>query len=370
MLNASGFIVLPKIPRLSSALLLASHIAFAAAFAPTCAPHLPKFSTFTGLAPKPCPGSTAAADTIRAGIGTRKPALSMEGGGGQTQWALMRETFRGKWTGSTTWFGKVDKTSAGPIDWATPEIFMPESVYHISFSDDLTGEWRGSGLRSQLPSTDTEKVLVMTGPMTSKTTCLFPGGLGGQYSLEFSVADAKPGEVTSRRDVAHHPANEVNIFDDRARSMLISLYRAPPGGGPVVLESVVVAPFRDALAAAAPGPRSTYPSAEALLSSVEGWKGTQLTRVPEAWGEGKPDTFEGQVPKPVSLDPARYTSQEVCRTFIDNLIFAGPETITLGKPFELVYGAKISDKEFKELVVSYEADGAFASWKHAVYKAY
>jgi len=102
---------------------------------------------------------------------------------------------------------------------------------------------------------------------------------------------------------------------------------------------------------------------------VKGWKGTQLTRVPDDWGVTKPDLFEGQAPVPVSLDPSRYTSQAVCRAFVDNMIFAGPETITLGKPFEMVYGCKMSDTEFKEVVISYAADGELTSWKHSVYKA-
>ncbi|KAJ1472253.1 hypothetical protein T484DRAFT_3444967 [Baffinella frigidus] len=277
-------------PGVRSALLIASHIAFAAAFAPTCAPRLP--GTFTGLAPNlrslpalgdvtapnragnarpalsgltmehnrvsrrqmgvwgagiasvlvSAPGRAtadvlaaptsaadivpaslttdsweAAAEKIRAGIGTRKPAVRVPGGGGKTQWTLMRESFRGKWTGPTTWFGKVDPASAVPIDWANPKIVLPKSVYDISFSDDLSGEWRGSGLRF----TNKEVVFPLTGPGSAKTTCMFPGGLGMQSSLEYAVAGGKG-----------HPANEVNFFDDRARSMIISLYKTPESTTP------------------------------------------------------------------------------------------------------------------------------------------
>ncbi|KAJ1479789.1 hypothetical protein T484DRAFT_1813033 [Baffinella frigidus] len=125
-------------PHFSSVLLLASHIAFAAAFAPSCAPtrghdrHLGAWGAGIASALVIAPGRAtadmlaapksaadfvpaslttdsleAAAEKIRAGIGTRKPVLRMQGGGGQTQWTLLRDTFRGKWTAPTTWFGKV-----------------------------------------------------------------------------------------------------------------------------------------------------------------------------------------------------------------------------------------------------------------------
>jgi hypothetical protein len=102
------------------------------------------------------------------------PAAAPAGGKvGTSQWELIRETFRGRWTGPTKWFGRAPDASAA-LNWETPSVDIPKSVYDISFSDANTGVWRGTGLRF----TDKELVLNLNGPGSSRTTCMFPGGLG------------------------------------------------------------------------------------------------------------------------------------------------------------------------------------------------
>jgi hypothetical protein len=147
-----------KMPRVRSSLILASHIAFATAFTPISFPRLavaPNLRSLTALGDLNAPAAlnsltkehnsmscrqlgawgagiastlsirpgrpTAdvlaapnsqdyafpSSEKIRAGIGTRKATPLMKAGVGKTQWMLFQETFRGKWTGPTTWFGKV-----------------------------------------------------------------------------------------------------------------------------------------------------------------------------------------------------------------------------------------------------------------------
>jgi len=71
----------------------------------------------------------AMAEKLRADIASRKPSVRMQGGGGD-QWTLMRQAFRGKWTGPTTWFGKVYLYLClfGPHQVGEPELFSAPSV--------------------------------------------------------------------------------------------------------------------------------------------------------------------------------------------------------------------------------------------------
>ena len=145
-------------PRIYISLVLASHIAFATAFTPISFPRLavaPNFRSLSALgdlnapaalssltkkhnsmscrqlgawgagiaftlatspgrptadvlaAPKSPDYAFPSSEKIRAGIGTRKATPRMQAGVGKTQWMLFQESFRGKWTGPTTWFGKV-----------------------------------------------------------------------------------------------------------------------------------------------------------------------------------------------------------------------------------------------------------------------
>ena len=262
------------------------------------------------------------------------------------QWSLNIENFRGKWTGPTYWYIRQDDNK---LDFSRPSQEIPGSCYEVSFPDSETGQWKGSGLRF----TEGTKILPLSrATYNSKSLCFqFPGkdgngGVGGQGSRLLS----------STIDPAGKYPHEINFFNQRTRSMVLLVYkvRQTDSGPNVVLDSVAATPFRCQFGCSV-GERKRVGSVDALLQSLKGWKGDRLSFGPQ--------TPLDERRRPAGeFDPRLFASAAVSAVLQDNLVFAAPEVIPQGQPFDLVLGCLQTDALFKQITIAFDAQGALTQW--------
>lgn len=82
---------------------------------------------------------------------------------------------------------------------------------------------------------------------------------------------------------------------------------------------------------------------------------------------GGVNSFKGQRPRDVVFDASLFTSADVFRHFTDDIIIGVPDVIPEGKPFQMVYGCRVSDGTFKMVIVKYNADGDLQETLRDVY---
>jgi len=82
---------------------------------------------------------------------------------------------------------------------------------------------------------------------------------------------------------------------------------------------------------------------------------------------GGVDSFKGQRPRDVVFDASLFTSADVFRHFTDDIVIGVPDVIPEGKPFQMVYGCRVSDDTFKMVIVKYDADGDLQETLRDVY---
>jgi hypothetical protein len=268
------------------------------------------------------------------------------------QWALNIDNFRGKWKGSTYWFLRKDDKS---FDFSKPSQEIQGSCYEISFPDSETGQWKGSGLRF----TNGTKILPLSrATYNSKSICFqFPGkdgngGVGGQGSRELS----------NTADPEAKYAHEINFFNQRTRSMILLVYKVQQAeaGHQIILDSVGATPFRCQLGCVV-GERKRVGSVPDLLKSLQGWQGERLSFGPQA------PLDERRQPSG-AFDPLPFTSGGVSAVLPDNLVFAAPDTVPQGRPFDLVLGCLQTDSLFKQVTIAFDAQGELTSWSLDEYR--
>jgi len=145
------------------------------------------------------------------------------------------------------------------------------------------GTWHGTGLHF---AKDGEKVLSLTRSTynASRASLQFPG-CGAQVSL--TIPDLDPTNPSSKDAPPQRFGAEINFFTERARTMLIALYKPAGGDGSGRkfwrLDAASVTPFRCLFGSDFPRaePPNTAaecparPSALELLRRADGWQGTR-----------------------------------------------------------------------------------------------
>jgi hypothetical protein len=140
------------------------------------------------------------------GLITMASTTNPRNAGADRQWDLMRASFDGDWQGVTTWYGR-DSTG---MDLTRGKSDPAGSMYAIRFTDANTGLWHGTGLRFS-PGGERKFPLIRHRYNLSNHCWHFPH-TAGQSSLEMDGRDGRAG-------------HEVNFFNSRSRSMLITLYQ-------------------------------------------------------------------------------------------------------------------------------------------------
>ena len=134
--------------------------------------------------------------------------------GHDRQWLLNRRNFEGRWCGTSHWYLRqpMQEGRPGRLDLEHPARVITDTCYEISFSDDDTGLWDGSGLllapggRRQLP-------LTRAGYNQGGMCWQFPGA-GGLSSLLVDPSQPRFG-------------HEVNLFRRRSSGAPIQASRWP-----------------------------------------------------------------------------------------------------------------------------------------------
>lgn len=258
-----------------------------------------------------------------------------------SQWNLFKETFGGKWIGTSSWYNSSD--------WSKPFLVIQKAIYDISFPNKDNAIWRGNGLRF----TENELYIKLNRDNWRKESFLFPGGFGGQTSLESLT------KITKQFD-------EINFFDQKCRSMIISEYRRDTSDSIFFgkLQSIQITPFRDAYKCKI-GKKEKYESTIDLLLSISGWKGKSWTYSPDNIPKY---SFNETNVSDVIMNPNIYTTKEVCKIWEDNLICGLPMNVMKGKESEYIYGCKVNDCCFKQLKIIRDKENKLISWTFYIFE--
>jgi len=266
--------------------------------------------------------------------------------GHDRQWELNRRNFEGRWCGTSHWYLRqpAEEGVAGRLDLDHPSRVITDTCYAISFSDDDTGLWDGSGLllapggRRRLP-------LTRAGYNQGGMCWQFPGA-GGQSSLAVDPAQPRFG-------------HEVNLFRGRSRSMLVLLY-GPVGSGESLrwrLDAVGAVAFRCSLTATADPPRSAVGDWKSVLAEQEGWPGTLEVLNPGIW----PDDIPTAEPcAPFRLDD--FALHERTAGFVDGLVCSLPEQLP-GGAFLLQLGCRFEADHFNQVSLRFDAAQRLSAWE-------
>lgn len=226
--------------------------------------------------------------------------------------------------------------------------------YTISFSDEDTGIWDGKGLRfapGGAMKLDLSRLGYNGGPGAGGNCIQFPG-LGGQSAIVMNP---------TAEEIPPKCGHEINFFAQpeskfKSRSMIVALWALDKSGkAPVLrLSTVGIAPFRDGLAESS-GVREdrvrsvgSPGSALDMLGAFKGWKGKREVYKREVQPSGNPAPTQTDV----AFDLKTYKNARACLRFPDNLIFAGPRSITGDGPFTLVFACQTASDVFKQVSAS------------------
>jgi hypothetical protein len=262
-------------------------------------------------------------------VDPRNPPRFIAMTGHDHQWWLNRRNFEGRWCGTSHWYLRQDteEDAVGRLDLDHPERVIIDTCYAISFSDDDTGLWDGSGLLLA-PGGRRQLALTRAGYNQGGMCWQFPGA-GGQSSLAVDPSQPRFG-------------HEVNLFRSRSRSMLVLLY-APEGTGEALrwrLDAVGAVAFRCSLTTPADPPRPAADAWRPLLEEQEGWPGTLEVLTPGVWPDDVP-TVEPCAP--FRLDD--FTLHERSAGFVDGLVCSLPDQLP-GGAFLLQVGCRLDADHF------------------------
>jgi hypothetical protein len=267
--------------------------------------------------------------------------------GHDRQWWLNRRNFEGRWCGTSHWYLRPQEGSgaaAEPLDLASPSRTIADTCYAISFSDDDTGLWEGSGLllapagRRRLPLS---RATYNRGGMCWQ----FPGA-GGQSSLAVDPGQPRFG-------------HEVNLFHRRSRSMLVLLY-GPVDSAQALrwrLDAVAAVAFRCSLSTLADPARPAASSWRRLLAEQEGWPGTVERLEPHRW--------PGEDPPARPCAPFRagdFVLHGCTAGFADGLLCSVPEQLPTGA-FVLQVGCRLDPDTFHQVSLRFGGDQRLAAWE-------
>jgi hypothetical protein len=272
--------------------------------------------------------------------------------GHDRQWALNRRNFEGRWCAASTWFLRDGR---GGLDLHTPSRVIADTCYSISFSDDDSGVWDGSGL---LFAPDGRRRLPLSrAGYNSGGQCWQFAGAAGQSSLEVDPAQTRYG-------------HEINLFHGRSRSMLVLLWgrRDPGGDGPGSgspfwqLDAVGAVPFRCSLSEPVEPPRPLRPWPD-LLAEQRGWPGLLERLEPGGWPGHDPS------PEPCDpFDPALFHqalpggTRALVAGCVDGLVFAVPEILPVDS-FRLQVGCRLAPDRFELISIHFGADQRLQCWE-------
>lgn len=258
-------------------------------------------------------------------------------------WNIFKDTFTGTWSGTSKWYdiSNLEK----------PRLIIPNAVYDISFKDNDNAVWKGKGLRFS----DKEVIINLKRGDKWDEKFLFPGGFGGQSLIE-GLSENIPKQF-----------HELNFFDQKCRSMIISEYTYEKQSNDVLgkLSSIQITPFRDVKECKI-GERKKYETVDKLLDSLYGWEG-------ERWSYSPSDKYiysfeEVKYLFPISFNGFEYKNKDICKVWEDNLICGLPIKIKKGEKSEFIYGCKVNDNCFKQLKIIRDENNIISSWTFDIYK--
>ena len=262
--------------------------------------------------------------------------------GVERQWDLNRANFDGRWLGPSRWY---QRSKDGVLDLAQPSEVIENTSYDISFFDDDTGLWDGSGLKFAPGGTARH-------PISSKIYnqsghCWQFSGAGGQSSLQ-----VVPGSGRF--------AHELNFFCGRSRSMLVLIWIEQENRWH--LDAISAVPFRCARSMTTePYRRIDGLPAQQQLAELIGWHGELEQLSPGA--NGLPST-------PVTAEPfaiENFQRHDITAAFSDGLICSIPETIPEGA-FTLEVGCRVTADRFQQLSLVYDDEHRLHHWQRRTYR--
>lgn len=266
-------------------------------------------------------------------------------------WKLLKENFRGKWQGNTTWYIKNQGNgNGGNLDHDTfiaqmkgatlpAPALIKKSQHHIYFLDAETGVWHGTGLRF---TPEDEKVLPLNRETFTESAFLFQG-MGGQCNVD----------TNTNRFFA-----ELNFFHERSRSMIIVMYCLDSACGRLLLDSICICPFRCGLGCnfpLKPPQTEVRGSVNTLLLSLRGktchkqWR-NRTNALNEANG--------GELCEYPTIAIQSFSDPErVVQLFDDDLVCSIPATIQPGGGCELYFACFHTPNYTQILTLTYDSKG-------------
>lgn len=241
------------------------------------------------------------------------------------QWQLNRRNFEGCWQGASAWYLREGEGQAGLLRFEQPSRVIDPTRYAISFNEDDTEFWDGSGLLFA-PGGTRQLQLTRDTYIEGNFRWQF-AGVGGQASLQVNAEASRFGQ-------------EINLFHARSRSMLVLLWALDPDGWH--LSSVGAVPFRCQLSSPLDPARPPLDAAE-LLALVEGWPGSEESLEPGQW----PD----QDPEPTPTAPfsrSDFIAGDCTMALADRLVFSVPERLP-GGAFRLEVGCLLTPERFHQI---------------------
>mgnify|MGYP002830352748 CR=1 FL=1 len=260
----------------------------------------------------------------------------------ERQWDLNRENFDGRWLGCSRWF---QRSKAGDLNLTEPSDVIEDTCYDISFLDQDTGLWDGSGLKFAPGGTARH-------PISSKIYnqsghCWQFTGAGGQSSVQLTAG--------SKRF-----AHELNFFQGRSRSMLVLIWIEQDECWR--LDAVCAVPFRCGRSTPAEPQRLTDGRPlQQQLAELTGWGGALESLTP---GESGLPAAVGAA-EPFALE--RFCRHGITAAFCDGLICSVPETLSTGA-FTLEVGCRVAPECFQQLSLIYDEAQRLQRWERRRYQ--
>lgn len=259
-----------------------------------------------------------------------------------SQWEIFRDTFTGRWEGTSKWYDKSN--------WNLPNLIINKATYDISFKNKNNAVWRGNGLRF----TNNELVIDLKKGDNWDSKFLFPGGFGGQSLIE-GLSTKIPKQF-----------HELNFFDKNSRSMIISEYTYDEDKNILgSLSSIQITPFRKNKNIFDKR-RRRYDDENSFFNSIKGWRGERWSYTPTNQYIYTFDEVKSLLP--VVFDPNTYTNMDFCKLWDDNLICGLPLYIKKNEINEFIYGCKVNDNCFKQLKIVRDKNNKLISWTFDIYK--
>ena len=265
------------------------------------------------------------------------------------QWDLYRGNFDGCWQGRSLWY---ERGTAAALDLSHPSQVIDDTCYDIRFFDDDTGLWEGHGLK-YAPGGKARHPIARAVYNQSDHFWQF-AGVGGQSSLQILPA-------------AKRFAHEFNFCHGRARTMLVLIWTEVSSDEPTSpascwqLDAVSEVAFRCQRHQPPEPLRHGVQNSEALLQSLQGWRGEQQVLRPGETGEPS---------HPADVEPfaaSAFACHGLTPGFSDGLICSIPVQLPSGA-FRLEVGCLVAANLFERLSVVYGADQKLQRWERSRYR--